>query len=189
MEEADALFFDSDAAFEAWLEKNWDKEHELWVKIAKKASGIPSLDQGEAVDICLCFGWIDGKVKGLDETYYLQRYTPRRPRSVWSKVNVKKIAALTAAGRMRPSGMAQVESAKADGRWAAAYDGAATATVPDDLAAALKKARLTDTFEGLSSSNRYAILHALMTAKKPETRERRMKKYLDMLAEGKRPND
>ncbi len=114
---AEIIFFRDAAAFEAWLEEHVDHEAGVWLKVAKKSSGIASLTEDEAVDIGLCFGWISGKRRGFDETYYLQKYVPRRPRSVWSEINVRKVAELTAAGRMRPSGQAQVDAAKADGRW------------------------------------------------------------------------
>jgi uncharacterized protein YdeI (YjbR/CyaY-like superfamily) len=121
--EAPVLFFPDQAAFEAWLEEHVDRQEGVWLKIAKKSSGIPSLTSDEAIDSGLCFGWISGLRRALDETYYLQKYVPRRPRSIWSQVNVAKVAELTAAGRMRPSGLAEVEAAQADGRWAAAYRG------------------------------------------------------------------
>jgi uncharacterized protein YdeI (YjbR/CyaY-like superfamily) len=117
---AEIIFFRDAAGFEAWLEDHVDHEDGVWLKVAKKSSGIPSLTEDEAVDVGLCFGWISGKRRGLDETFYLQKYVPRRPRSVWSEINVRKVAELTAAGRMRPSGQAQVDAAKSDGRWDAA---------------------------------------------------------------------
>jgi uncharacterized protein YdeI (YjbR/CyaY-like superfamily) len=117
---AEIIFFPDAAAFEAWLEEHVDHDAGVWLKVAKKSSRIPSLTEDEAVDVGLCFGWISGKRKSLDEVYYLQKYVPRRPRSVWSEINVRKVGELTAAGRMRPSGLAEVDAAKADGRWAAA---------------------------------------------------------------------
>ena len=136
--------------------------------------------------MALCFGWIDGKGRRIDDDWFLQRFTPRRPRSTWSKVNRQKAEALIAAGRMRPAGLAEIERAKADGRWEAAYDGMATASVPDDLAAALASAGLTDAFSALDSRNRYSILHRVQTAVKPETRARRIAKYVAMLADGEK---
>jgi uncharacterized protein YdeI (YjbR/CyaY-like superfamily) len=132
-------------------------------------------------------GWIDGRSKRIDDDWFVQRFTPRRPQSTWSKVNRQKIEALIAAGRMRPAGLAEIERAKADGRWEAAYDGMATSAVPEDLAAALEAAGLTDAFAELSRQNRYAILHRVQTAKKAETRERRIAKYVGMLAAGETP--
>jgi len=180
------IFFADPAAFEAWLEENGDTADEVWVRMAKKGTGIPSLDWAGAVDVVLCFGWIDGKSKRIDDTWFMQRFTPRRPRSMWSKVNRTKVEALTTAGRMRPAGLAEVERAKSDGRWDRAYDGVATATVPDDLAAALDAAGMTDAFAALNSQNRYLVLHRVQTAKKPETRARRIAQFVAMLAEGKK---
>ena len=131
------IFFPDAAAFEAWLEEHVEHQPGVWLKVAKKSSGIPSLTDDEAVDVGLCFGWISGQRKGLDETHYLQKYVPRRPRSRWSQVNVRKVEELLAAGRMRPAGLAEVEAARADGRWDAAYVSQKEATVPPDLAAAL----------------------------------------------------
>jgi uncharacterized protein YdeI (YjbR/CyaY-like superfamily) len=137
--------------------------------MGKKHTGVASLDWAGAVDVALCFGWIDGRSKRIDDDWFVQRFTPRRPQSTWSKVNRQKVEALIAAGRMRPAGLAEIERAKADGRWEAAYDGMATSAVPEDLAAALEAAGLTDAFAELSRQNRYAILHRVQTAKKAET--------------------
>ena len=142
-------FFDSPAAFEKWLEKNAESADEVWIRMAKKSSGIPSLDWAGAVEVALCFGWIDGVMKRIDDQFHVQRFTPRRPRSNWSKVNCGKVEQLIAEGRMRPRGLAEIEKAKADGRWDAAYDGPATATVPDDLAVALKAAGARKAFDAL----------------------------------------
>ena len=130
-------FFADARAFERWLDDHLDHRPGVWLKIAKKSSGIASLTDDEAVDVGLCYGWISGQRRSLDATHYLQKYVPRRPRSRWSMVNVRKVEQLTAAGRMRPSGLAEVEAARADGRWDAAYASQAEATVPDDLATAL----------------------------------------------------
>ena len=129
--------FKNAKAFEAWLKKHHATSDGLWLQIAKKGADQPSVTYPEAVEIALCWGWIDGQKKGLDEQHFLQRFTPRRARSIWSKINVDKVAALIEAGRMQPPGQAQIDAAKADGRWAQAYDGARTSTVPDDLVAAL----------------------------------------------------
>jgi uncharacterized protein YdeI (YjbR/CyaY-like superfamily) len=155
--------------------------------MAKKHSGIASLDWAAGVDVALCFGWIDGQARRIDDDWFVQRFTPRRAKSIWSKVNREKAEKLVAAGRMRPAGLAEIERAKADGRWDAAYDGMATASIPDDLAAALEAADLADTFAGLNSRNRYAILHRIQTAKKPETRARRIATFVEMLAAGETP--
>jgi uncharacterized protein YdeI (YjbR/CyaY-like superfamily) len=184
----DPLFFADPAAFEAWFEVNGAASDGVWVRMAKKGTGRASLAWAGAVDVVLCFGWIDGQARRIDDEWFLQRFTPRRPRSLWSKVNRQKVEALVAAGRMRPAGLAEVERAKADGRWDAAYDGSATATVPDDLAAALADAGLTEAFAALDGRNRYSILHRVQTAVKPETRARRIEKYVGMLAAGERPH-
>jgi uncharacterized protein YdeI (YjbR/CyaY-like superfamily) len=183
----EALFFDGPESFEAWLEANGETAAEVWVEMAKKHTGIPSLDWARGVEVALCFGWIDGQSRRIDDDRYLQRFTPRRPRSTWSKINREKAEALIAAGRMRRSGLTEVERAKADGRWDAAYDSMTTATVPEDLARALEEAGLTQTFAGLDSRNRYAILHQVQTAGKPETRVRRIAKYVGMLQAGETP--
>lgn len=182
----DALeFFAKPADFERWLRKHHARESCIWVKYAKKKSGIPSIDWNQAVDVALCYGWIDGQAKSLDETYSLQRFTPRGSRSRWSKLNRERVARLTSAGLMQPAGLAEVERAKADGRWDAAYDSPATAKVPPDLAQALaKSAKARKFFDSLSSTNRFAILYRLQDAKKPETRARRLAKFVDMLKKG-----
>ena len=146
------------------------------VKIAKKGSGVPSLTDDEAVDLGLCYGWISGQRKSYDEVYYLQKYVPRRPRSRWSQVNVAKVEALIAAGRMRPSGLAEVEAAKADGRWAAAYESQRNATVPPDLAAALPASPgAARAFDALSKTQRYAMILKVMTARTAAAREARLR--------------
>jgi uncharacterized protein YdeI (YjbR/CyaY-like superfamily) len=181
------VFFETPKEFESWLDANGDRSDGVWVKMAKKGTGIPSLNWKQGVEVALCFGWIDGQSRRLDDHWFIQRFTPRRPKSTWSKANRQKVEALIAAGTMRPAGLAEVERAKSDGRWDAAYDGMASATVPDDLAKALDEAALGEAFSGLDSRNRYAILHQLMTAKRPETRARRIAKYVAMLAAGDRP--
>ncbi len=181
------MFFEGPEAFEAWLEAHGQASKGLWIRMAKKQAGIPSLDWKRAVEVALCFGWIDGQSRGIDDQWFLQRFTPRRPKSTWSKINREKVEALTAAGRMRPAGLAEVARAKADGRWDAAYDSMATASVPSDLASALEEAKVTEAFAALNSRNRYAILHRVQTAKRPETRARRIAKYVGMLAAGEKP--
>src|SRR4051812_40675174 len=165
----DVLAFSSQAEFEAWMEANHAAVDGIWMKIAKKGTGTATCSAPEALDVCLCFGWIDGQRKTLDETYFLQKYTPRRARSKWSQINVAKVAELTAAGRMRPAGLAEVERAKADGRWEAAYPSQRNLAVPEDLQAALDADPVAAAnFAGLSSQNRYAILYRLHDAKRPE---------------------
>jgi uncharacterized protein YdeI (YjbR/CyaY-like superfamily) len=182
------LAFPDQAALEEWLEAEHATAPGLYVRLAKKGSGVPSVTYAELVESALCFGWIDGRSQRLDEASYLQRITPRRPRSVWSQKNVAAVEALTAAGRMRPAGLAQVEAARADGRWERAYAGPATITVPDDLAAALAAEPVArQAFEGLDGRNRYAVLHRVATAATPQTRARRIAGLVTMLAEGRRP--
>jgi uncharacterized protein YdeI (YjbR/CyaY-like superfamily) len=177
-------FADQDG-WRTWLADNHASTPEgVWLQIAKKKSGIDSVDHPQALDVALCFGWIDGQRKGVDETHYLQRFTPRRSRSIWSKINRTKVAALIASGDMQPSGLAEMERAKADGRWDAAYDGHRASTVPDDLAAAFAEDPVAGSFFAtLDSTNRYAVLHRLQTAKKPETRARRLAQFVTMLSE------
>jgi|SRR5215218_1545139 len=168
---AEIIAFPDAAAFEAWLAEHVGHSPGVWLKIAKKGSGIPSLTDDEAVDVGLCYGWISGQRKALDELYYLQKYVPRRPRSRWSKVNIRKVEELMAAGRMRPPGLTEVEAAKADGRWDAAYESQKEATVPDDLATALAQCpRAASVFESLSKTDRYAVILDILTARNPTTR-------------------
>ncbi len=179
------LFVDA-AAWERWLERHPTSEG-VWLKIAKKDSGIVSVSYADALDVALCHGWIDGQKKGFDAQHFLQRFTPRRPRSTWSKINVAKIDGLVAAGRMRPGGLREVEAAKADGRWNAAYDGAKSMEVPPELAKALAKNRKARTFfDTLDKTNRYAVCWRVQTAVKPETRQARVEKLVAMLARGEK---
>ncbi|MGY1737390.1 YdeI/OmpD-associated family protein [Geodermatophilus sp. SYSU D00684] len=181
------LAFPDQAAFEAWLEAEHATAPGIYVKLAKKGAGVPSLTRDEMVESLLCFGWIDGRSNSVDEHWYLTRVTPRRPRSVWSQKNVGIVADLVAAGRMRPAGLAQVEAAQADGRWDRAYAGPATITVPDDLAAALAaEPAAQEAFAGLDGTNRYAVLWRVHTAASPATRAKRIAALVTMLAEGRR---
>ena len=183
--DASPTLFKSARAFEAWLKKHHASSDGLWLKIAKRGADEPSVTYAEAVEIALCWGWIDGQKKGLDEQHFLQRFTPRRARSVWSKINVDKAAALIEAGRMQPPGYAQIEAAKADGRWARAYDGARTSAVPEDLSAALEaEPKAKAFFATLNAANRYAVLWRIQTAVRPETRARRIAQLVEMLARG-----
>jgi uncharacterized protein YdeI (YjbR/CyaY-like superfamily) len=157
------------------------------VQVAKKAAGIASVTHDEALDVALCYGWIDGQRKPYDDTYFLQKFTPRRSKSLWSKRNIEKIAALTAAGRMQPAGMAEVEAAKRDGRWEAAYDSSKHMVLPVDLLEALAGNQRAQTFfETLNRTNVYAIVWRLQTAKKPETRKRRLEAMVAMLEKGEK---
>jgi uncharacterized protein YdeI (YjbR/CyaY-like superfamily) len=173
--------------WEKWLEAHDESDSGVWIKIAKKGSGKSSISYAEAVEGALCFGWIDGQARGLDEHFYLQRFTQRRKKSVWSQINCEKIRVLTAAGRMRESGLRAVEAAKADGRWDAAYEPPSRAAVPPDLTAAFRKAPAARRFfDKLDAANRYAVLHRISTARTPDTRARRVAKYVSMLAEGRK---
>ena len=177
--------FPDAAVFEAWLAAEHRQAKELWLKIHRKGSGLPTVTYAEALDIALCWGWIDGQKKSLDDRHWLQRFTPRRARSLWSKVNVAKVAALIEAGRMQPPGHAQIEAAKADGRWAEAYDGARTSSVPDDLRAALDANPAAGRFFAtINAGNRYAVTWRLQTAARPETRAKRIAQLVEMLGRG-----
>ncbi|MEV4567738.1 YdeI/OmpD-associated family protein [Nonomuraea sp. NPDC049419] len=181
------IAFPSQEAFEKWLEAEYEGSAGLWLQIAKKESGIPSVTYAEALDVALCFGWIDGQKAAFDDEHWLQRFTPRQARSKWSKVNRGRAEQLIAAGRMRPAGLAQIAAAKADGRWEAAYAGQKTATVPDDLQAALDaEPAAAQFFATLDSRNRYSILYRVNDAKKPETRAARIEKFVAMLRENQK---
>ena len=180
-------FFKNAKAFEAWLKKHDATSDGLWLKIAKRGAAEPSVTYPEAVEVGLCWGWIDGQKKSFDDQHFLLRFTPRRARSAWSKINVDKVAALSEAGRMQAPGHAQIEAAKADGRWAHAYDGARTATVPEDLQAPLD-AEPKAFFATVNATNRYAVLWRIQTriqtAVRPETRAKRIEQLVVMLARG-----
>ena len=181
------ILFASAAELEAWLEAEHAESEGIWLKIAKKGSGVGSVSYAEAVELGLCFGWIDGQGKRFDDRHYLQRFTPRRPRSKWSRLNRDRAEALVAAGRMRPTGLAAVEAAREDGRWDAAYEPPSTAEVPPDLERELARDRSArEAFEALDGANRYAIIYRLNEAKRPETRERRLQKFVEMLRRGER---
>ena len=175
------------AAWERWLDANHAAVPGVWLRFAKKAAPIASVSYAEALDVALCFGWIDGQVKKHDEHSWIQKFTPRGKKSLWSKVNREKVERLEAAGRMRAAGIAAVDAAKADGRWERAYDSARTATVPDDLAAALaKRPKAKRFFESLDRANRYAIIWRVQTAAKPETRAKRIADLVAMLGRGEK---
>ena len=185
-DELPVLLFTGPAELEAWLE-NHESADGVWLKIAKKGAPEPSVTYAEALEVALCFGWIDSQKRGLDETHFLQRFTPRRPRGRWSKINREKAEALIETKRMRPAGLAQVEAAKADGRWEAAYEGQGSAKVPPDLQVELDaNPAAAKFFASLDGANRYAILYRLDEAKKPETRERRLRKFIGMLERGEK---
>jgi uncharacterized protein YdeI (YjbR/CyaY-like superfamily) len=179
------IAFATPAEWEAWLEENHAVAEGVWIKIAKKGAGIESVRYPEVLESALCFGWIDARREALDERYFLQRFTPRRRRSRWSRINRDKVERLTADGRMRPAGLLEVERAQADGRWDAAYDGHRRSTVPEDLQRELDASPAAKAFfAGLNSQNRYAILYRLEEAKRPETRARRLAKFVAMLEAG-----
>lgn len=181
-DEAEVIHFPDRQSFERWLDDHVDHQPGVWLKIAKGGTGIPSLTSDEAVDVGLCYGWISGQRKRLDDDYYLQKYVPRRPRSRWSMVNVRKVEELTAAGRMRPSGVAQVRAAQADGRWDAAYASQKEAEVPPDLLAALNaNPRAGGAFDGLNRTQRYAVILDVVTARNPATRARRVQRAVAAL--------
>ena len=181
------ISFDTGAAWESWLQAEHASSPGVWLKIAKKGAGAQTVTYPEALAVALCFGWIDGQKGRLDDDYWLQRFTPRKPGSRWSRINTDKAAELIEAGRMRPAGLAEVEQARADGRWAAAYEPQSTSAVPDDLAAELARDESARAFfETLNSANRYAILYRIGSAQRPETRARRIAKYVAMLAEHKK---
>lgn len=181
------LPFTDKQAWAKWLDEEHDRAAGIWLKFAKKNSGIPSLTYEDAVEVALCYGWIDGQMKGFDAKYWLQKFTPRRAKSIWSKINTERAERLIARGEMRPAGLREVEAAKQDGRWQAAYASQKNMTVPQDFQSALnknKKARAF--FETLTGANRYAILFRIETAKKAETRARRIEKFVEMLERGEK---
>lgn len=178
------ITFADSTAWQTWLADNYTDQIGVWIKIAKKDSGIPSITHAQALDEALCYGWIDGMRKGLDEQYFLQKFTPRRKRSLWSKVNIAKVEALITEKRMQAPGLSEIELAKSDGRWDAAYESQANATIPDDLTAALKaNPRAGEFFASLNKAERYAVLWRLMTAKSPEVRSARLQKMIETLTD------
>lgn len=180
--------FASQETWERWLDRNHGNEEGVWLKVAKKSSGKRTVSVPEALEIALCYGWIDGQRKALDGDYFLQRFTPRRRRSRWSKINRDSATALIERGRMRPPGLAEVERAKADGRWAAAYDSPSKIQPTPELLAALEASpKAKALFEELDSQNRYAILYRVHDAKRADTRTRRIEKFVEMLSRGETP--
>ena len=177
--------FASRAAWRKWLDKNHGASPGIWLELARKESGLRSVTRAEALEEALIYGWIDAQVRSVDETHYRQRFTPRRPRSKWSQVNCAAVEKLHAEGRLAPAGVREMEAAKRDGRWSAAYAPPSRIGVPDDLAGALRESpRARVSFEALDSRNRYAILYRLQDAKKPETRATRLAKFVRMLETG-----
>lgn len=185
--ELPVLPFESKKKWTDWLAKQHSKSAGVWLKLAKKDAGIPSVMYEEALDVALCYGWIDGQKKGFDDKYWLQKFTPRGPKSIWSKINTEKVERLIARGEMQPVGLKAVEAAKQDGRWAAAYASQKNITIPEDFQAALGKNRKAKAFFAtLNSVNRYAILFRIQNAKKPETRARQIQKFVEMLERGEK---
>ena len=177
--------FKDGKAWESWLAKNQTATDGLWIRLAKKASGIKSITYPEALEIALCYGWIDGLKRPESETTWLQRFVPRRPRSMWSKINREKALVLIASGQMKPTGLQEVERAKQDGRWDAAYDSPKNAPVHPDFQKALDESlRASEFFKTLNKANRYAIIWRLHTAKRAETRERLTRTFIEMLEKG-----
>ncbi|MDB4976974.1 MAG: hypothetical protein JWN48_5315 [Myxococcaceae bacterium] len=177
--------FASQAAFERWLETHHDKERELYLRLYKKGSGVTSISYREALDVALCWGWIDGLKKSYDERSFLQRFTPRKAKSIWSQINREHVARLIAAGRMTEHGLAQVEAAKADGRWHAAYASPSAMTLPDDLRQAIEQsAPARRTYEQLDKANRYALAFRLGNLKTPAARAKKIETFVAMLARG-----
>lgn len=182
-DEKQTLVLRNKEEWSAWLENEHAKSSGVLLRLAKKASGVKTVSYNEAVDVALCFGWIDGQAKGDGEDYWLLKFTPRGKRSIWSKRNREKAIAMMRSGEMRPAGIAEVQRAKEDGRWDAAYDGPRHIVVPEDLQSALSKnASAKVFFERLDGKNRYAILFRIQTARKPETRAKRIRTFVEMLA-------
>ena len=183
MTELPILKFENQAAWSAWLEQQQASSDGIWLQIAKAGSGISSVSYAEALEVALCYGWIDGQKKSFDEIFWLQKFTRRGPKSIWSKINCEKAEALIQNGQMRPTGLLAVEKARQDGRWQAAYDSQSRAAVPDDFQAELDKNETAKAFFAtLKSVNRYAILFRIQTVKRPETRARRIQEFIEMLA-------
>ncbi|GKU05757.1 hypothetical protein FLAG1_06597 [Fusarium langsethiae] len=173
--------------WEAYLSDNHQTNPSgLWLKIAKKSSPVPSITYDQALDTALCHGWIDGQRKSFDETHFIQRFTPRRKGSLWSQRNVKKVDALIAQGKMKPAGQAEIDAAREDGRWERAYSSSSNASVPDDFQKALDENKsAADFFAGLGKTKRYAFIQRLETAKRPETRTKRIEQFVILLASEK----
>ena len=176
------LEFKDQESWEEWLSKNYDNQTGIWLRFYKKASGVETINYAQALDVALCYGWIDGLVNKYDDKSYLQKFTPRRSKSIWSKINIENVARLEKAGKMKDPGLAEVERAKADGRWQSAYDSPANMKIPEDFLKELSKNKKAERFfQTLNRANLYAIAWRLQTAKKTETREKRMKEILAML--------
>src|ERR1700687_6074771 len=186
-EENPKRLFKSKQDWTAWLEKNTAKSAGVWLRVAKKDSGLRSVSYKEALDVALCYGWIDGQKRPENEKTWLQRFAPRAEKSLWSKINREKVAGLIASREMKAAGLEAIEAAKKNGRWEAAYDSPSGAEVPEDLQAALAgNARAKAFFEKLDRANRYAVLWRIQTVKKAETRERKVREFVEMLERGEK---
>ena len=181
------LSFASKKKWSDWLAKQHDKSAGVWLKLAKKDSGILSITYEEALDVALCYGWIDGQKKGFDDQYWLQKFTPRGPKSIWSKLNTEKAGRLIASGEMQPAGLQVIEAARRDGRWEAAYASQKNISIPEDFQAALyKNAKAKVFFMSLKGAERYSFLFRIHHAKKAETRKKRIQQYVEMLERGEK---
>ncbi|MCB9235812.1 MAG: YdeI/OmpD-associated family protein [Bacteroidia bacterium] len=181
------LEFKTPASFETWLEKNHTQTSGFWLKIFKKGSGQETITYAEALDVALCYGWIDGQKQSYDDQAWLQKFSPRRAKSIWSKVNIGHVERLIGAGRMKTAGFAEIERAKADGRWEKAYEPSSKMTIPDDFLQELSKNQEAETFfKTLNKTNLFMIGFKLQSAKKPETRSKRMREIIDKLARGEK---
>ncbi len=179
------MYFADAKGWEDWLEENHASARGVWLRLAKANSRFPSVSRADALDVALCFGWIDGQARSLDADTWLQKFTPRTKRSIWSKRNREHVERLIASGRMRPAGLAAIEAAKQDGRWDRAYDSPSSAEVPQDLKEALdRNPAARQFFESLSSARRYSFIFGIQTAVRPETRARRIEKFVAMLERG-----
>lgn len=179
--------FESKKKWSDWLAKQHDKSAGVWLKLGKKGTGIPSVTYEEALDVALCYGWIDGQKGSFDDKFWLQKFTPRGPMSIWSKINTVKAERLIASGEMKSAGLKAIELAKQDGRWAAAYESQKVISVPADFQAALDKNKKAQAFFAtLNSANRYSFLFRIQTARKAETRSRRIRQFVEMLAQGEK---
>jgi uncharacterized protein YdeI (YjbR/CyaY-like superfamily) len=188
--EFEIVAFPEAKEWERWLAKTHASSSGVWLRLFKKGSGVATVTHAEALAAAICYGWIDGQIKKCDDVSWLRKFTPRRPKSVWSKRNRELVEQLMAAGKMRPAGLKEVKAAQADGRWDRAYDSPSKMTVPDDFLAKLSKNKKAWMFfETLNKANRYAIAWRLQTAKKPETREKRMREIIAMLAKGEAFHD
>lgn len=179
--------FKSPGEWEKWLSENYSKQEGLWLKIAKKGTGVTTVTYLQALEVALCYGWIDGQIKSVDSIYFVQKFTPRRPKSLWSKINTKRVEQLISEGWMKAPGYEQIERAKADGRWEKAYGTSSNLAPPEDLLSALSKNKPAEEFyKTLNKTNLFAIYYRIETSKRPETREKRIREIIEMLSKGKK---